>query len=83
MFVATSILLHMHGSKGQGSGETIASLTTALRSLPVMILPDLDGTDSMLAAFDNGAWSHSDWKDDVAIAVKASVRLERARSLYP
>jgi hypothetical protein len=82
MFVATSILLQMHGSNGQGSGETIASLTTTVRSLPVIIFSDLDGTDSILAAFDNGAWSHSDRKHDVAIAVKASVRLERARSLY-
>jgi DNA-binding NarL/FixJ family response regulator len=61
----------MHGSSGQGPGETIASLTTTLRSLSVIIFSDLDGTDSMMAAFDNGAWLHSDGEHDVAIAVEA------------
>ena len=32
--------------------ETIASLTTTLRSLPVIVFSDLDGTDSMMAAFE-------------------------------
>jgi DNA-binding NarL/FixJ family response regulator len=32
--------------------ETIASLTTTLRSLPVIVLSDLDGADSMMAAFE-------------------------------
>ena len=62
--------------------ETIASLTTTLRSLPVIVLSDLDGTDSMMAGFETARVGiFPTGSMTVAIAVEA-IRLLRAGGIF-
>jgi DNA-binding NarL/FixJ family response regulator len=78
------VLLHVHGGelRGRGAEETIASLKIVLRSFPVIILSDLDSTDSMLAAFENGARGYIPTSStSVAVAVEA-IRLVRAGGVF-
>jgi DNA-binding NarL/FixJ family response regulator len=76
------ILFHMHGSSAGRPDETIASLKPTFRSVPVIILSDLDANEWMLEALENGARGYIPTSTvNVAVTLEV-IRLVRAGGTF-
>jgi DNA-binding NarL/FixJ family response regulator len=76
------ILFHIHESDLQQPDRTIASLKPAFRSLPIVILSDVDAAERVLEALDCGARGYIP-TGSTSIAVAAEViRLVRAGGTF-
>jgi DNA-binding NarL/FixJ family response regulator len=76
------ILFHVHTGENGQPDDVIASLKPAFRSAPVIILSDLDTSEWVLEAFENGARGYIPTRStSMAVAVEI-IRLVKAGGMF-